>query len=140
MTDVLKTGSDVICYCGACKMDINHVILAMDGTKIAKVECKTCHATHTYKGKKGIKAPKKVTRKAPSKRAEKKAQDVLEAWNDAMGGSGFDKVPYSIRSTFEVGSKIDHKKYGPGVVQNLIHPDKVEVLFKDDVRVLLHSK
>ena len=36
-------------------------------------------------------------------------------------------VPGSIRETFEVGDLIDHKKFGPGIVQNLVdlHDGKI---------------
>jgi hypothetical protein len=47
---------------------------------------------------------------------------------------------YSIRGSFTSGDIIDHPTFGQGIVERLIDNNKIEVLFKDDFRTLIHNK
>ena len=63
----LIAGQEVDDQCTKCKLFLAHTIVAMDGTNIIKVECKTCHSVHKYRGKKA----KSTRAKAGTKKAIK---------------------------------------------------------------------
>jgi hypothetical protein len=133
---------ETLSYCTSCKIDLAHLIVAMKGDQIAKVECKTCKKTHAYK------APKGVTEVAPKKkRASKKASDdsqsasTIEAeWEKLMNAHKEAPFkPYGLKSKFALGDKIKHPNFGEGIVGKLIYPNKLEVIFRTDIKVLIHG-
>ena len=62
-----KAGQDIDSYCGKCKMTLAHVIVAMEGTKVARAQCKTCYATHAYRKDPALKAKKPQHHEPPAK-------------------------------------------------------------------------
>src|ERR1700722_5241839 len=74
---------ETLAYCTSCKMDLNHVIVAMKGDRIAKVQCHTCKKENTYKAAKGTTEPKKKRGKA-SKKAEPEGNPVELEWEKLM--------------------------------------------------------
>ena len=57
MQKSLKVGGDIDAWCTRCKMDLGHTILAMVGTKAARVRCNTCQGEHNYKATSGSGSP-----------------------------------------------------------------------------------
>lgn len=47
--------------------------------------------------------------------------------------------PYSAKGLFKIGDRIDHAKFGEGIVAKLIYPNKVEVIFQHDMLILIHA-
>ncbi|MEW6057875.1 MAG: hypothetical protein AB1540_14805 [Bdellovibrionota bacterium] len=142
------TGSEVLAYCGSCKMDLSAVIVAQIGSKIAKVQCKTCKKEHAYKGPKGAKEPSKaaIAKKKKSAEAAEAAESARAVsfeteWKRLMGeAEKAPRVSYTIKSQLKVGDVIKHTNFGDGIVTRLIHPDKAEVLFRTDMKLLIHSR
>jgi hypothetical protein len=128
-------GKEVLSYCGKCKLPLGHTIVSMkDTATIGKVQCNTCQAVHMYKD------PATKTKKVKSRTTtRKKAVSVGQLWTEELGKASGKAVPYSIREKFEVGDIIDHKKFGPGIVQTHID-DKIEVLFQHELKLLVHGK
>ena len=135
----ISAGKEVLSYCGKCKLPLGHIIVSMkDTATIGKVECNTCHAVHMYKDP--ASKAKKVKKKTTSKRkSSKKSISVGELWTEEMGKIRGKAREYSIREKFIAGEIIDHKKFGPGIVQALID-DKIEVLFQHEMKLLVHGK
>ncbi len=132
-----SAGKEVLSYCGKCKLPLGHTIVSMkDATTIGKVECNTCHAIHMYKDP-ATKAKK--VRNTSTRRSAKKTVSAGQLWMEQMGSASGKAKTYSIREVFIVGDIIDHKKFGPGIVQNLID-DKIEVLFQHEMKLLVHGK
>ena len=48
--------------------------------------------------------------------------------------------PYSVREFYETGDRISHPKFGEGVVQKPLGPNKVDVRFGDESRVLVQGR
>lgn len=131
-----SAGKEVLSYCGKCKLPLGHTIVSMkDPQTIGKVQCNTCQATHMYKDP----ATKSKKVKSTGTRKKKKTISVNDLWMEEMGKAGGKSVKYTIKETFEVGDILDHKKFGPGIVQNLID-DKIEVLFQHEIKLLVHGK
>jgi hypothetical protein len=49
-------------------------------------------------------------------------------------------VPYSVRDSYLPGDRISHPKLGEGVVQKALGPNKVEIRFGDESRVLVQGR
>jgi hypothetical protein len=45
-----RVGGEVDASCTRCRMELAHTILAMVGTKVARVRCNTCGSDHVYRG------------------------------------------------------------------------------------------
>ena len=132
------TGTDVESICNKCG-DVWHVVVAMVGDKIAKVQCKECGAYHRYRPAGGI----KKTAAAPKKRAAAKKKTTKKAPPPAEAAVEPDlsrpTKPYSIKETFEVADRVEHPKFGTGVVERS-EPGKIEVFFPVGRKVLVQAK
>lgn len=133
-----SAGKEVLSYCGKCKLTLAHIIISMkDVNTIGKVQCKTCNASHAYKD------PASKTKKVRSKKAKvpgtrAKSVPINELWTEELGKASGKAKAYTIRETFEVGDLLDHKKFGPGIVQALVD-GKIEVLFQHEIKTLVHG-
>jgi hypothetical protein len=134
-TDV-TVGGETISYCTSCKMDLNHVIVAMKGDRIAKVQCFTCKKEHAYKAAKGVTTPK-----AKKKKSTENAGNPVELeWEKLMlQHKDAPFKSYTMKGHFTLGDKLNHPNFGEGIVGKLIYPNKLEVIFKTDVKVLVHA-
>ncbi len=134
--EVHVAGNDVDAYCGKCKLVLAHVIIAVKGKRPARVECKTCHAEHAYKGE----AP---SARAPARRATAKnsAAARLAEYEGLMEGRDLARaVKYKISEAFGVEDVMDHKAFGLGLVTRVLSDRKIEVAFKTGEKVLVHSR
>jgi hypothetical protein len=133
----------VYIFCKKCDADRYHVVIAHTSATSAKTECEICKSKKTYK----LETPKAskpkravtgaaATRKAASAEAKKSAhKNEFEALVDKAKESG----SYNIRAKFTLNHKIEHSKFGTGIVRT-VYPDKIEVVFADEVRMLVHNR
>jgi hypothetical protein len=124
-------------------MDLNHRIVAMKGDKIAKVECLTCKKEHAYKAAKGVTEPgtaKVSKRKKKSDDDTPKANPIELEWEKLM--SDHKEAPfktYNTKGHFGLGDKLTHPTFGEGIIGKLIYPNKIEVIFRHDLKVLIYG-
>lgn len=136
----LGAGKEVLSYCSKCKLTLAHIIVSMkDVVTIGKVECKTCHAVHAYKDPLAAKSKSRTGRVGVLKRGASKAEMNSNVWEAAMNDQGRKHHPYSVASKFSLGDIIAHPKFGPGVVERMLDDNKIEVIFKGDVKTLIHN-
>lgn len=143
----LSVGKEVLSHCSKCKLILAHIIVTMkDSSTPDKVQCKTCKATHSFKdpgAKKTKTSVDKVIKSAKSKGrvgSKKSTETVGELWNKAISRNTTGTKSYTIKGSFGTGDIIDHPTFGQGVVEKLIDDNKIEVLFQDDYRTLMHKK
>ncbi len=135
--------SETLAYCTTCKMDLNAVIVAMKGDRIAKVQCLTCKKEHAFKTPKGIDTPTAKPKRASKKKeaaAAEVAQSIEAEWEKLM--STHKDAPfknYSTKGAFILGDKIHHPNFGDGIVGKLIYPNKLEVIFRTDLKILIYA-
>lgn len=140
MADAVEVGSEVLAYCTSCKMDLNHIVASMKGDKLAKVECLTCKKTHAWKAPKGVTEPKKSKRKTAEEVTADAARAVEVEWQRLMAAkSDVKSTKYSSKTSFILGDKLGHPTFGDGIVGKIIYPNKIEVIFKSDVKILIHG-
>lgn len=134
------TGKEVLAYCTSCKMDLAHIVVAMSGDRIAKAQCKTCKKEHAFKAPKGVTEPPK-TKRGSKKAAGAPAGNPVELeWEKLMTQHKAAPVkPYTLKGQFMLGDKLSHPTFGDGIVGKLIYPNKLEVIFRTDVKVLIHG-
>lgn len=141
MANSIGAGSEVDSYCTKCKMDLNHRVIAMDGEKIKRVECLTCRGHHNYRIPKAQKAAKKARAKKKTTTRKVAIPDYRKAWEQAiMGSSPGDFTSYTISGVFQVGELLRHKKFGDGVVSEIIEGGKVQVIFEPGPRTLVYGR
>ena len=139
MVSSVTVGAETLAYCTSCKMDLNHVVVAMKGDRIAKVQCFTCKKEHVYR------SPKGATQPAPKK--SKKAAETDDAnhsieaeWEKLMNSHRDHPMKnYTMKGHFGLGDKLSHPTFGDGIVGKLIYPNKLEVIFRTDVKILIYS-
>lgn len=134
----LTVGKDVLSYCTKCKLNLSHTIVAMKDTKhIAKVKCNTCLTMHSYKDPSMSTATKTRTKKTTS--TPSKLVSVADLWTEGISNTHKKSQPYTIKGHYKAGDILDHSKFGPGIVQKVVD-DKIEVIFRHEIKLLIHNK
>lgn len=139
----LSVGKEVLSQCNKCKLILAHIIVTMkDTTTPDKVMCKTCKGTHTFKDPGATKRKTSVARviKTSKGKGKKSTETVAELWTKALNKTTAKTKDYSMKESFSMGDIINHPTFGQGVVERLIDNNKIEVIFQDDYRTLLHKK
>lgn len=106
-------GERVEKFCAACGEDRGHVVVSV--TKrggISRVSCPKCGTRSTFKAGSGTAA-----RPAESQGA-----------------------PYDRTRTYRAGQSFAHPVFGHGEVTAVIEPQKIDVLFSDRLRRLVHAR
>lgn len=137
-----KAGSDIDAFCSKCGFDLAHVIIAMVGDKVVRVQCKTCNSPHAYRGKQSVDgrsktAPKRMAGGA----AGRSATPRVSEFERAMQGKDLSRASrYKPAETFGPGDVIDHPTFRFGVVTKLLSDGKIEVVFESGPKTLVHAR
>jgi DNA-directed RNA polymerase subunit RPC12/RpoP len=107
---IFKIGDRVEQMCVTCGEERGHIVASMTKTgKITRVSCPKCGSRVPYKS-------------GATRRASNKAG-----------------APYDSARTYRRGQTIMHPSFGGGEVTAIIEPGKMDVLFADRMRRLIHS-
>ena len=120
--------------CNKCKMVLAHTILAMVGTKIARVKCNTCNSEHAFRG---TAVPK--PRKARKSKDDKPSKVVLSFQQRIEGKDPAKARKYNVKETFAPDDLLDHPTFGLGIV-SIVREDKIDVAFKAFEKTLVHGR
>src|SRR5205085_5818028 len=129
-----RVGGEIESYCGSCKEERTHIIAAMDGEIVRRVTCSMCGGTHNFK--------RKATAGAAG--AEPKPKRAAGPGR-TKAGQAFTIDPsrpqknYDMNHNYSAGDVISHPKFGPGLVENTLPPNKIEVRFQEGKKMLLHN-
>jgi hypothetical protein len=142
----LAVGKDIASVCGKCG-DVWHVIVAVEANKVTKVQCKMCGGYHRYKRSPSDPAPepaarRRVESKSTTKTGARKAARPTPKSDSPQIEPNLD-LPvrdYSMRETYQTGERIEHPKFGQGVVESFPTPDKMNVFFEDGRRTLAQGR
>jgi len=135
MTNSYSAGEDIESWCTKCKLELGHTIIAMVGNLPKRVKCNTCNSEHNYRAKPARK--QKTGASGQRKKARGKTyKDYLTLLTEADRSSA---RGYSIKSTFSENDVIKHPKFGTGLVQSRVKANKIEVLFENGPRLLIHN-
>ena len=138
----LKPGGNVDSWCGKCNMLLAHTIEAMVADKPARVHCNTCKGQHSYKPYRPGEAPRQVREReerGPSAPQPGKARashyfELMKGKNMALSKR------YSPKDKYLPGEVVEHPSFGLGVATALKDGSKIEVLFEDGPKILVHGR
>jgi hypothetical protein len=139
----IGVGKEILSHCSKCKLILAHIIVTMkSATEPDKVMCKTCKSTQSFKDPSAKKKKTSVAKVIKTARSggRKTTETVGELWTKALNKSTTGHKDYTIKGSFQTGDVINHPTFGQGVVEKLIDDNKIEVLFQDDYRTLMHKK
>ena len=110
---LFKVGDRADKFCAVCAEERGHIVTSVNKRgQISRVSCSKCDTISTF-----LLASRTVPRpaiKTPS--------------------------PYDRTLTYRAGQSMTHEMFGVGEVTRLIEPKKMEVLFQDRVRRLIHAQ
>jgi hypothetical protein len=109
-----RVGERVEKFCAACGEERGHVVASV--TKrghISRVSCPQCGTRSAYKNSDGTSA------------------------RNPTAKSG---APYDRTRTYRAGQSLTHPIFGPGEVTAVVEPQKIDVLFSDRLRRLIHGR
>lgn len=135
MSDI-AIGKDIDSYCGKCKLVLAHTIETVVDGKVKRVHCNTCQAQHIYRPN-----PPGTRKKAASSRTSPSAppttpaeyEELLKKYDTARA------KPYAPASQFGERDLLKHSVFGIGIV-TVRRGDKIDVLFADRTRTLVHQR
>ena len=127
MLQRIRLGDDVRAYCGRCKEERVHQVVALHSEgRIERITCNYCQSTHRYRDPEAAATSK--PRKVGTRLAEAKARTVSDR----------PARLYSPRDVYEAGDNITHPKFGEGSVVGA-RVGKIDVRFGKETRTLLHA-
>lgn len=111
---VYEVGGSIEMMCSVCDIDQSHNIVTVTKQgKISKASCETCETVSTF---------------------------VRGAKTSVSVGSGKNASPYDRMRKYRKGQSMTHEKFGRGEVTAVIEPQKIDVLFSDGTRRMLHDQ
>lgn len=113
-TEKYAVGDSTPMFCSACDEEVSHTVQTV--TKLGKITsavCDTCQTSSTFKG--GVKT-------------------------GVTAGKGKTPDAYDRRRRYKKGQAMMHDKFGHGEVTAVLEPQKIDVLFGDTTRRLLHAQ
>ena len=125
----LRPGDDTDTYCGRCKAERVHQVVALnaDGTP-ATVICRTCGGQHRFR-------EKKEANIGATGNTGRKVRTPAESAREAPPSRG---RTYSPKEVYSTGEWVEHPKFGQGKV-SLARGGKIEVRFESGSRLLVHA-
>jgi len=107
-------GGRVEKFCVACGEERGHVIVSVTKRgQISRVSCPKCGTRSAFKSAGGT---------------------------NVHGPAAKSGAPYDPTRTYRTGQSMTHPVFGPGEVTALIEPQKIDVLFSDRLRRLIHAR
>ncbi|MHB1843484.1 MAG: hypothetical protein ACYCWW_01440 [Deltaproteobacteria bacterium] len=140
-----QVGGEVDAQCTRCKMPLGHTILAMVGSRIARVRCNTCQGEHAYHSTGGESTPPRaLKKKKPPTRPRAKAEAQAAAdggdLDTLLRGKDISRPRrYSPKDEFTKGDVLESSAFGLGIVLN-IRGDRFDALFREGVKTLAQRK
>ena len=132
-------GKDIDSWCTRCKMVLAHTVEAVVNGRVTRVHCNTCGGQHAYRANPpGTSSERRTRSRADGDRAAAKpARDyaTLVRGRDPAGARS-----YSLTEHFKDGELIRHATFGLGVVTGLRDGNKIEVMFPDGSKILIHRR
>ncbi|HKR11272.1 MAG TPA: hypothetical protein VJT15_04400 [Pyrinomonadaceae bacterium] len=105
-----KVGDRVDQLCITCNEERGHIVVSLSKIgKITRVECPMCASRVTYRA------------------------GTIRRASDKVG------APYDRTRTYRKGQTLMHPTFGEGEVTAIIEPQKMDVLFADRMRRMMHA-
>ena len=136
----LGAGNEVDSRCLKCKDVTNHTIIAMVAGKVGKVQCNVCGARHNFRPVMTAKAEgtkRRTTARPSSGGSTKLTKDEARFEALLAGRVSSAALEYAMTGTFKQGDLLNHPTFGLGVVTGTVMPNKIEVQFRQEAKMLI---
>jgi len=138
-------GQNIDGWCTRCKMVLAHTIESMIGSKITRVHCNTCGAQHVHRaqppGERATASGGTRTRaRAGTSKARTPAPRSTDYATLVGGRDAATARPYRPSERFAATDLIAHPTFGLGVVTATKDSTKIEVVFADGPKILVHCR
>ena len=131
MPEKNSVGQSIESYCGKCKQNLDHTIMAMEGTVIEKVRCKSCGSSHKFRDP--LEAQKVRKPRAKKGAGEEATAEII--WEAGLAKAKGKERDYTMAAKYRVGDIVNHPAFGKGIVVKL-YANKCDMLFKDKERLM----
>lgn len=130
-------------WCTKCKLELGHTIIALANNLPVKVKCNTCNSEHKFRTKQSGTSRPKSANSAKSTSTVRKIKTPEASYNDYISRLTEHDLTrvriYSMGGSYKKDEIIEHSKFGVGIVLSLIQNNKIEMLFKDGTKILVHD-
>jgi hypothetical protein len=125
----VRLGDEVSTYCGRCKEERTHQVMALNsGGAPERVTCLTCQTSHLYRERKS----------AETKKSAGKSERRTASKTPARTLSAAEARAYSPQQSYAAGEVVSHPKFGLGEIIEA-RAGKIDVKFGTEKRTLLHA-
>ena len=126
----LSAGDPIEARCTKCRKNTDHTIITMAEEGPVKVQCSNCNRQHKYRPPTAARKPA-ARRTVDPKAAERKEWEALRPSMNIANA-----IDYSMTAAYKVKALINHPVFGIGVVERVVGPQKIEVLFEDGKKTM----
>jgi hypothetical protein len=127
----LAAGDPIQARCTKCRKNTDHIVVTMADAAPVNVQCSVCSRQHKYRPATGNKQSAVGRTGKQNKDAELKEWEALRpTLNSAQA------TDYSMTAAYKVRALINHPVFGLGLVQRVIGPQKIAVLFADGKKTM----
>jgi hypothetical protein len=141
MSQLPAVAKKVFYPCKKCETDRYQVVTAHLSLTSARLECEVCKTKNSFKLDEPKPRAKSRSRSAvPGKKsASTRASAHVARWTELRDKADGKPMPYNMKAAFEVGSVLQHPKFGLGFVV-LATGQAIQVIFEDAERSLVHNR
>lgn len=133
---VYVVGEKIEAFCKKCEVVSSHVIRVVKSNRLSRCACSVCDDLHPYR-----KGPPKAAADRKASKVEKALAEAAANFEEAMADRDpEDALAYSIREAFSAGDLIAHKSFGQGLVMRTLPDGKLEALFSEGTKILVHGR
>jgi hypothetical protein len=125
-------GEQIQSWCTRCRQMRGHVVAEIAHKRPTRVTCASCQGEHLYRAQ------------PPRSRVQTSDGTVHVQpadWVDLMAVADLDKVqPYAMKRVYATGDVVSHRAFGLGVVVREVDGGKIQVSFKDGIRLMVCNR
>lgn len=141
MAGPFQIAGSVESWCGRCKLMLFHTIETLDAGTPGRVHCNTCNQQHNYKPYKPGEAPRQVKARATTSRTPQAGKVKASHYDDLLAHRDRSTARnYSPKEKFALNDLVIHPSFGFGITTALKDGSKVEILFPEGAKVLIHGR
>lgn len=126
---ILSPGDPIQARCTKCKQNTDSTIVSMAENAPEKVQCSVCSRKHKYRPP--------IEAKKPTKRVPVQRETERKQWQALVTSVDHSKATdYSMTATYKLKTVVNHPAFGLGLVQRVVGPQKIEILFESGKKMM----